>query len=60
MNIFEVNAGDFLHHALVLQFEKNKNDKIPYTILKLAMGTPAYLVYLVQETHLCIESLGKF
>lgn len=42
------------------QFEKNKDDKIPHTVLKLSMGTSMYLAYLVQETHLCIESLRKF
>lgn len=39
---------------------KKKNDKIPYTVLKLAMGSPTNFVSLVQETLSRIESLRKF
>lgn len=44
----------------IMSLRKNKNDKIPYTVLKLAVGFPTDLVYLVQETLSCIESLRKF
>lgn len=37
----------------------DKNGKIPYTVLKLAMGSPTNFVYLVQETLSRIESLRK-
>lgn len=44
----------------VISLEKNKSDKIPHTVLKLAVGSPTNLVYLVTETLLCTKAWENF